>query len=79
MLRLKSIWAAASATATTADAVAEGVDTVAVGANTIALKAWNIAKAVGKALLGDWTGLVLVGAVALGTYALATNNSTDAE
>ena len=79
MLRLKSIWAAASATSTTADAVAEGVDTVAVGANTIALKAWNIAKAVGKALLGDWTGLVLVGAVALGTYALATNNSTDAE
>jgi hypothetical protein len=36
-----------------------------------------MAKAVAKALLGDWTGLVLVGAVALGTYALATSDSTD--
>jgi len=36
-----------------------------------------VAKAVSKALLGDFTGLVLVGAGALLTYALATDKSAD--
>mgnify|MGYP000794099734 FL=1 len=36
-----------------------------------------MAKAVSKALLGDFTGLVLVGAGALLTYALATDSSAD--
>lgn len=72
MLRLKSIWTAANTTAT-------GANTVATGANTAAQKAWNVTKAIGKALFGDWTGLVLVGAAALGTYALATSNASDEE
>ena len=84
MLRLKQIRQIASTSSTAADTVATTVNTTAVGANTAATvvnttaqKAWNVAKAVAKALLGDWTGLVLVGAVALGTYALATSDSTD--
>lgn len=84
MLRLKQIRLAASTAATSADTVATTANTVAEGANTAAVvvnttaqKGWNIAKAVAKALLGDWTGLVLVGAVALGTYALATQDSTE--
>lgn len=84
MLRLKQIRQTAATAATTSDTVATTANTVATGANTAATvvnttaqKAWNVAKAVAKALLGDWTGLVLVGAVALGTYALATDDSTD--
>lgn len=84
MLRLKQVRQMASTAATASDTVATTVNTAATGANTAATvvnttaqKAWNVAKAVAKALLGDWTGLVLVGAVALGTYALATDDSTD--
>ena len=79
MLRLKSIWTAANTTATGANTVATGANTVATIANTAAQKAWNYTKAIGKALFGDWTGLVLVGAAALGTYALATSDASDAE
>lgn len=79
MLRLKSIWTAANTTATGANTVATGANTAATIANTSAQKAWNMTKAIGKALFGDWTGLVLVGAAALGTYALATSNASDAE
>lgn len=67
----------ADTAATTANTVAEGANTAATAASTIAQNAWNVAKAVAKALLGDWTGLVLVGAVALTTYALATDDSTE--
>lgn len=84
MLRLKQIRQVASTSATASDTVATTVNTAATSANsaatvvnTTAQKAWNVAKAVAKALLGDWTGLVLVGAVALGTYALATSDSKD--
>lgn len=84
MLRIQQIRQLAKTTATTSDTVATTLNTTAVGANTAATainttaqKSWNVAKAVAKALLGDWTGLVLVGAVALGTYALATSDSTD--
>lgn len=84
MLRLKQIRQMASTAATASDTVATTANSAAVGANTAATvvnttaqKAWNIAKAVAKALLGDWTGLVLVGAVALGAYALATEDSTE--
>lgn len=79
MLRLKSIWTAANTTATGANTVATGANTAATIANTAAQKAWNVTKAIGKALFGDWTGLVLVGAAALGTYALATSNASDEE
>ena len=79
MLRIKSIWTAANTTATGANTVATGANTAATIANTAAQKAWNVTKAIGKALFGDWTGLVLVGAAALGTYALATSNASDEE
>ena len=84
MLRLKTIWTTANTTstttntvATTANTIATGANTTAMGVSTVAQNAWNVAKAVGKALLGDWTGLVLVGAAALGTYAIATSGATD--
>jgi hypothetical protein len=84
MLRIKQIREMASAAATTKNTVATTANTVATTANTastvantVAQNAWNVAKAVAKALLGDWTGLVLVGAVALSTYAIATDDSTD--
>ena len=53
-------------------------NTTATVANTAATQAWNTAKAIGKALLGDWTGLLLVGGAALAAYALTTNNAADA-
>lgn len=71
-------------TATTIDNKLTATNTAGQVANTTvtviattAKKAWNVATAVSKALLGDFTGLILVGAVALGTYALASSNSTD--
>lgn len=84
MLRLKQIRTAASTAATRGETAALGANTVAQAVNgattkkgTLIQNAWNIAKAVSKALLGDFTGLVLVGAGALLTYALATDNSSD--
>ena len=84
MLRIQQIRQLAKTATTTSDTIATTLNTTATSANsasivvnTTAQKAWNIAKAVAKALMGDWTGLVLVGAVALGAYALATSDSTD--
>ena len=91
MLRLKQLWQTANNAATiksTAETVkntaATTANTVASAANNTATKigatvqnAWNVAKAVAKALLGDFTGLILVGAGALLTYALATGTSTE--
>lgn len=65
--------------ATVANTAATGANTVSTVANTAAAKAWNVVKAVSKALLGDWTGLVLVGATALTAYALCTNQATEAD
>lgn len=81
----------ANTTAITANATVTGGTTIATGANTIstvansvattanttARRIWNMTVAVSKALLGDFTGLVLLGAAALTTYALCTDNSTD--
>lgn len=84
MLRLKQIRTAASTAATRGETTALGANTVAQALNssttkkgTLIQNAWNVAKAVSKALLGDFTGLVLVGAGALLTYALATDKSAD--
>lgn len=77
MLKLKQIQMAISTATTTANTGATALNTAATAANTIALKAWNVAKAIGKALIGDWTGLLIVGAGALATYAIATSDSTD--
>lgn len=84
MLKLKQIWqkanaasTTASTTATSANTVATVANTTATSASTIAKKAWNVATAIGKALLGDFSGLILVGAGALLAYSLATSDSTD--
>lgn len=67
----------ASTTATNLNTVAEIANTTATKGSTIAQNAWNVAKAIGKAMFGDFTGLLLVGVGALTTYALATSQSTD--
>ena len=93
MLRLKALWQKAvaegtakstaetnkSSVATTANTAANVVNNSSTKKGTVAQNAWNIAKAFGKALLGDFTGLLLVGAGTLLTYALATSDSTDEE
>lgn len=86
MHRIKQIKIAATTAAettntvsTTANTVAVAANTVATNANTAAQRAWNVTKAVAKALLGDWTGLVLVGAGILTTYALCTADSAKAD
>lgn len=77
---------ATSKVASKASAVATGVDTAATvihsattKKDTIATQAWNITKAISKALLGDFTGLLIVGAGALATYAVVSNNASDEE
>lgn len=86
MHRLKQIKLAATTAmtqsntvATVANTAANGANTVSVVANTAAAKAWNVVKAVSKALLGDWTGLVLVGATALTAYAICSDKATEAD
>lgn len=76
MHKLKQIQLAANTAATNRATTAEIANTVATNANTVATKAWNIAKAISKAMFGDFTGLLLVGVGALGAYALATDKST---
>lgn len=84
MLRLKQIRTLANTSATTGNTVATTANTAAITLNssmtkkdTIVQTAWNMAKAIAKALLGDYTGLILVGVGALATYAIATASSTD--
>lgn len=86
MHRIKQVRLAASTAAqstntvtVTANTVAVGANTAATVANTAATRVWNTTKAVAKALLGDWTGLVLVGATALTAYAVCTSDAAQAE
>lgn len=67
----------ANTVATNLNTVAEIANTTATKGSTVAQNAWNVAKAIGKAMFGDFTGLLLVGVGALTTYALATSQSTD--
>lgn len=60
-----------------ANAVKTSVLTAATKGDTIIQTAWNVAKAVGKALLGDFTGLLIVGAGALASYSIATSGSSE--
>lgn len=69
----------ADTAATTVNTAATTANTVATTANTAAQKAWNVAKAIGKAMFGDFTGLVLLGIGAVAAYAIATHDATDAE
>lgn len=84
MLRLKQIRMLANTKTTAADTVATTANAASLGANTLAAKIANSARqklnmtiAIGKALMGDWTGLLLVGAAALTTYAIATDDSKE--
>lgn len=84
LLRAKATWQGIVSAAKVKDTVVTSVNTGATVANTAATKlstigqmAWNVAKAVGKALLGDFSGLVLVAAAGIGIYAMATSDSTD--
>lgn len=91
MLRLKQLWQTANnaatikstaetvknTAATTANTVAGVANNTATKIGTVTQNAWNVAKAVAKALVGDFTGLLLVGAGALLTYSLATGDSTE--
>ena len=60
-----------------ANAVKTSVLTAATKGDTIVQTAWNVAKAVGRALLGDFTGLLIVGAGAFMTYKVATADSAE--
>lgn len=71
-LKLKVLTAA-----TVANTVAETTNGVATKINTGFQHAWNVAKAVGKAICGDYTGLLIVGAAALLTYSLCTSDATE--
>ena len=79
MLKLKQFWESANAKTTVVATTATTANTVVTNANRIATQAWNTVKAISKALLGDFTGLLIVGAGALATYAISTDNSTEAE
>ena len=60
-----------------ANAVKTSVLTAATKGDTIVQTAWNVAKAVGKAMLGDFTGLLILGAGAFMTYKVATADSAE--
>lgn len=61
----------ANAVATGANTVSKTANTVATGLATVAQNAFNTAVAIGKALFGDYSGLVLVGIGALAAGAIA--------
>ena len=91
MLKLKQLWQTANnaatakstaetvknTAATTANTVAGVANNTATKIGTVTQNAWNVAKAIAKAMVGDFTGLLLVGAGALLTYSLATSDSTE--
>ena len=84
MLKLKQVQMAINSATTKKDTVLTTANTVAQTANTVATKAdtaaqtaWNTTKAIGNALLGNFSSLVLVGIGAVATYAIATSGATD--
>ena len=84
MLKLKQVQMAINSATTKKDTVLTTANTVAQTANTVATKAdttaqtaWNTAKAIGNALLGNFSSLILVGIGAVATYAIATSGATD--
>lgn len=79
MHKIKSVQMQLSAAASAKETTATIANTAATTANTAVQKGWNVAKAIGKAMFGDFTGLLLLGAGAMLTYALVTSDATDAE
>ncbi|MCH5241790.1 MAG: hypothetical protein J1F67_05130 [Muribaculaceae bacterium] len=84
MLRLKQVRMKISAITTKEDTAAITSNTIATGANTaattLATKAkqrLNTAVAIGKAIVGDWTGVVLLGAAPLTSYAMFSDEAKD--
>lgn len=67
----------ADAAAKTKAAIATNIESASTKKSTIVQNAWNIAKAVAKALIGDFSGLAIVAAGAIATYAMATADSTE--
>lgn len=86
VLKLQQLWQKLSAAATdqktastTKNTVAQGLNTKAVNGSTLATKAWNVVTAISKALLGDWSGLILVGVGALATWAITADRGSEAQ
>lgn len=86
MQKLKQIWTAKNTASEAKHTVAIGANTVAqniqnssIKKGTVVQNAWNTAKAIGKAMVGDFSGLLLLGAGAFATYAIATSNATAEE
>jgi len=79
MLKLKSVRQQVSAAMTTKETIATTANTAATAANTTAQNAWNVAKAIGKAMFGDFTGLIILGTAAVGAYAIATSDAATQE
>lgn len=77
ILRLKQIRTELLTAATTKNTVATAANSAITKKDTIITNAWNVAKAVSKALLGDFTGLILVGGTALASYSIYTSLNTD--
>lgn len=77
--KLKGTVLRTNTAATVTNTTATAVNTAATVADTAATNRWNIAKAISRALLGDWKSLLLVGAAALVTYALTTSSAADAQ
>lgn len=79
MLKLQQLHQLGVAAATGVATVSLKANTGATTLSTIATKAWNYVKAISKALLGDFSGLLIVGAGALITYALCTSDAKEKE
>lgn len=84
MLKLKQVQMAINSATTkkdtvltAANTVAQKVSTATTKSDTVAQTAWNTAKAIGNALLGNFSGLILVGIGAVATYAVATSGATE--
>ena len=77
ILRLKQISTEVLTAATAKNTIATAANSAITKKDTIITQAWNVAKAVSKAILGDFTGLVLVGGTALASYAAYQALTTD--
>lgn len=77
ILRLKQISTEVLTAATEKNTVATAANSAIVKKDTIITNAWNVAKAVSKALLGDFTGLIILGGTALASYSIYTSLNTD--
>lgn len=59
--------------------VAIGRNAAATTLSTVAQNAWNVATAIGKALLGDFTGLLIVAGAGLVGYSMFADNAKDSQ